>query len=417
MLLPPNHAPAETIDEASARYRGWRVVIACFTIAMFAWGFGFYGHGVFLAELRATRGWPASLISGATTLYYFVGAIAVIYVSDAVRRFGPRWVMFAGLMMIAAAALWVGIVAAPWQLYAAYLLMSAGWAATTVGAISNVLGLWFSARRGLAINLALNGASMAGVVVIPALVLLIGKIGFEPAVAVVTAAMLVVILPMLFFWVDRPAVALVDRPNLDAAGIVIAPWTRPEALRSWRFWSIGLPFALALMAQAGFLVHEIAILEPSLGRASAGAAVAVTTAMAIVGRLTLGMVIDRFDQRMVTALSLASQVLALGVLIATRDAVPLFIAVAIFGFSVGNLITFPALIVQREFEPASFGMLTALVSSVWQIGASSGPLLLGAIHDLTESYTAPIAVCAALDLAAAAVILMRPHRTYRRTIT
>ena len=64
---------------------------------------------------------------------------------------------------------------------------------------------------------------------------------------------------------------------------------------------------------------------------------------------------------------------------------------------------------QREFEPASFGMLTALVSSVWQIGASSGPLLLGAIHDLSGSYTAPIYVCASLELAAAMLILMRPR--------
>jgi cyanate permease len=171
------------------------------------------------------------------------------------------------------------------------------------------------------------------------------------------------------------------------------------------------------MAQAGFLVHEIAILEPSLGRAEAGAAVALTTSMAIVGRLTLGMVIDRLDQRWVTALSLASQVAALAAMIWTRDALPLFAAVAVFGFSVGNLITFPALIVQREFEPASFGMLTALVSSAWQFGASSGPLLLGGIHDLAGGYTGPIIVCAALDLSAAVVILMRPRSTYRRTIT
>jgi cyanate permease len=71
--------------------------------------------------------------------------------------------------------------------------------------------------------------------------------------------------------------------------------------------------------------------------------------------------------------------------------------------------------VQREFDAASFGMLTALVSSVWQIGASSGPLLLGAIHDVAGSYTPPIIVCAALDLSAAAVILMRPRVTTQQT--
>jgi cyanate permease len=102
-------------------------------------------------------------------------------------------------------------------------------------------------------------------------------------------------------------------------------------------------------------------------------------------------------------------VVAIGLVLASREPMVLYAAVALFGFSVGNLITFPALIVQREFEPASFGMLTALVSSVWQIGASSGPLLLGAIHDFAGSYTAPMVVCAALALAAGVLILLRPE--------
>ena len=33
-------------DEASPRYAGWRVVLACFLAAVFCWGFGLYGHGV-----------------------------------------------------------------------------------------------------------------------------------------------------------------------------------------------------------------------------------------------------------------------------------------------------------------------------------------------------------------------------------
>lgn len=49
---------------------GWPVVLACFCLAVFAWGFGFYGQSVYLAALRDTRGWSTSLISGATTTYY-----------------------------------------------------------------------------------------------------------------------------------------------------------------------------------------------------------------------------------------------------------------------------------------------------------------------------------------------------------
>ena len=39
-------------------------------------------------------------------------------------------------------------------------------------------------------------------------------------------------------------------------------------MRRRAFWTITLPFALALMAQVGFIVHLIALLEPKLGRAA-----------------------------------------------------------------------------------------------------------------------------------------------------
>ena len=39
-----------TIDEASFRYDGWRIVVVCFLVATFGWGLGFYGQSVYLAE-------------------------------------------------------------------------------------------------------------------------------------------------------------------------------------------------------------------------------------------------------------------------------------------------------------------------------------------------------------------------------
>jgi hypothetical protein len=50
--------------------------------------------------------------------------------------------------------------------------MAVGWAMMSVGAITNIL------KRGLAISLALNGASFSGVVVVPALVFLADAAGF-----------------------------------------------------------------------------------------------------------------------------------------------------------------------------------------------------------------------------------------------
>ena len=68
-----------------------------------------------------------------------------------------------------------------------------------------------------------------------------------------------------------------------------------------------LPFALGIGAQVGFLVHQLAFLQPKIGLQTASYAVAVTTVMAVLGRLVVGAVIDRLNQRIVSAVSFVSQ--------------------------------------------------------------------------------------------------------------
>ena len=92
---------ATETDEASARYHGWRVVLACFVMAALVWGFGFYGHGFYLAELQRRHGWPASLMGSATTLYYLLSALLVVFIADAIRRFGARACAIAGALALA----------------------------------------------------------------------------------------------------------------------------------------------------------------------------------------------------------------------------------------------------------------------------------------------------------------------------
>ena len=404
--------PAESLQETSPRYPGWHVVAVCFVMALFCWGFGFYGHSVYLAELQRRHGWPAGLIAGASTIYYLFGALLVAFVGDAIARLGPRHFVLAGLGFMAASAALLPAITAPWQLYAVYLLMAFGWAALSLGAITNLIGLWFRERRGLAISLALNGASCGGIVVAPMLVLLIEHTGFATAMLIATGVMLVVLGPLVLAWMDRPpslqAMRSDDHNNGHPAPIIAPHWTKREALRSLRFWTASAPFALALAAQVGFLVHQIAFLSPVIGRSGAALAVAVTTTMAVIGRVGLGTIIDRLNQRLTSAVSFSSQAAALFLMTQTGDPTMLLAACAVYGFSVGNLITFPALIIQREFDPASFGMLISLSTAIGQFTYAFGPGLLGLVRDLTGDYTAALFVCIGLNLAATAIILMRP---------
>jgi MFS family permease len=407
-MADPHTSP---VDETSRQYHGWRVVAACFALAVLSWGFGFYGHAFYLAELQRLHGWPASLIASATTTYYLLGALLVIFVNDAMARFGISACVLLGAVALAATTAALPFIMLPWQLFAVYGVMALAWATMSLGAINNIIGLWFHERRGLAISLALNGASFSGIVVVPALVFLTGFAGFTVAMLTGAAIVLLLAVPLALTTLRMPLPQLAGASRAGFTGQPAAPtaWTRGAALRSLAFWSVSVPFALAITAQAGFLVHQIAFLEPAVGRYAAGIAVAVTTGMAITGRLTLGTIAHRLNLRMAIALSFIAQAAALGAMTQSASPPVLLTACAVYGFSVGNLITFPALIVQREFEPAAFGMLIGLSTGISQFTYAFGPGLLGFVRDATGSYTISLVVCILLNLTAAAIIIRRPR--------
>src|SRR5260221_12369407 len=141
-----------SVEESSLRYDGWRVSVVCFVVAMFCWGFGLYSHGIYLAELQRLFGWSTSLISGATTAYYLLTASLVVFVSDAILRFGPRRIFLTGTCCLGSAVALLAFIAAPWQLYLVYLIMPVGSAAVPGGGVTHLLGLRLNHPSRLALN-------------------------------------------------------------------------------------------------------------------------------------------------------------------------------------------------------------------------------------------------------------------------
>ncbi|MBR0869336.1 MFS transporter [Bradyrhizobium tropiciagri] len=396
-------------DETSPRYAGWRVVFACFLLALSIFGFALYGQGVYLVELQRLNGWPASLISGASTLSLLIGNVIVIFTDEIVARLGLKRLALAGIASLAGSMALLAIASAPWMLYVAFALMSLGWVGMGTVVISALVGAWFEKRRGLAISLAFLGASSGGVIVTPLLVLLVTHVGFQAAMLTAAAVMLAVLVPVTLAWVGPPpassAASMSMRdPSKPSESAATGSITRGQAVRQLAFWTIAIPFALGVMAQVGFIVHQIAMLEPKVGPVRAGVAVSVMTAMAIVGRLSLGVVADRLDPRLAAAASLFSQAVALATISQTDDVRLVLAASALFGFSVGNLITLPPLIIHREFDAASFTVVMGLFTAISGTLGALGPVLIGLVRGWSGGYGTALVLSIGLEVVAAVIV-------------
>ena len=395
-------------------FPGWNVVGATFVMALFSFGLGFYGISVHVATLQRLHGWSAAAVSAPVTVYYVAGALLTVWIGDLFERFGPRAVVIGGSLTMAAGLAALGRAIEPWQLYPAFLLMSLGWGAMSGAAINIILAPWFQRRRGLAVSLAFNGATLGGVLIAPALVLLIEEVGFTRALTVAGLVFLGVMLPLAAGLMRRGPTTLGLGPDGDPPSTVAGPSgtgaapSRADALRTWRFWSVSAPFALGLAAQVGVLTHLVALVTPALGSGGAARALSATTAAAVVGRLMTGFVIDRVDRRRAASATLAVQIAGLGLLAWAPSAPLVYAGCALFGLGVGNLTTLPGLILAVEWPRERFGALVGLVVAINQFTFAFGPSLVGVLRDGAGTYGPALGACAALQAMAAGMILLGP---------
>jgi len=398
-------------------YHGWLVVAAAFLVALYGFGLGFYGPGIYLVALKALHGWPVRELSSAITTYYVFGATLLFFwVGSLFDRHGARVVVVVGTVAMACGVVLLALVTQPWHVYAAFAVMSVGWATMSGAAINIIVAPWFDRRRGLAVSWALNGASAGGIIIAPLLTFLIAEFGFAFAIASVSASMLATLIPVAMVAL-RPRRADEYDPVERASDPDKAPESSTTSaakassfrlttlLRSGAFISISVPFALGLTAQVGFLTHQIGFLSPTIGTIAAGWAVSLTTFAAVLGRIATGSIADRFDRRAVACVNFVVQTLGMAILATATVPAMLYLGCALFGLGVGNTTSLPGLLVQQEFPKQHFARIVSIAVAINQFSFAFGPSLLGQLEHAEGSYVTGLLVCLSMEALAAFIII------------
>src|SRR6516225_7825693 len=181
---------------------GWKVAWAAFVIAACGAGAGLYGPSVFLPVLHASRGWPVSVISAAITTHFLLSACIVNYLPELHRRYPLAAVTRMGALSCGLGLITWSVADAPWQLLLAAILTGAGWATTSSAAINAMIARWFERERPKALSLAINGASVGGILFPPIWVALITYLGLVPSTIVVSAVIVLIVWSLAYRFLD-----------------------------------------------------------------------------------------------------------------------------------------------------------------------------------------------------------------------
>jgi MFS family permease len=370
---------------------------------------------VFLAALLEEFRWSRASLAGVFSIYAFLYPLIGSVAGQLTDRFGPRLVISAGGCLLGGAMIAMAFVSQLWQPYLVYgLVAGVGMSAAYVPCNATVVR-WFVVRRGLAVGVAMSGAS-AGTFVLPLVAqTLVGSVGWRTAYlmfGIAIAATLLLVAPLMRRDPESLGLLPDGRRHATRAPVATEPsaWPLARAIKSRVFWVLAATFALTWVPVFIPLVHLVPFAR-DLGHSPMTAAWVVSSlgAGAVTGRLVMGPLSDRVGRIAALRFALALQGAACLAFLAAHGIVTLLAAAALYGYGYASVSTlFPPLVTDffgRAYAGAIVGALFAIAGSMGGLG----PWIGGVLYDATGAYTSTWIVCAILNALALSVFtLARP---------
>lgn len=355
-----------------------------------------YSLGAFMQPLQDEFGWSRAQTSAGLTIVGMAAAVAALPIGLMVDRLGPRRVGLVGAVLMALAFGLMGTATGSmsnWLLLWAVLAFASFWVQTTVW--TSAVASRFETSRGLAFAVTLSGGSLAAAVFPPLATAFIGQWGWRGAFFGLAALWggLVVVAVWLFFrgaQDDRTVTAVqpgVDAPEVPA--VELPGVTLAEGLRSATFYKLLIAAGLFAFTTLGIVVHLVPILrDAGAGPVAAAGTAALVGVFSIVGRLGVGLLLDRLPGRVVGACAYLVPILGCAALLIDGSSpVSQTVAAALFGLTLGAEVDVIAYLASRYFGLKNFGGLFGGLVAALSLGTAFGPLAAGATSDHFGGYT------------------------------
>ncbi|OYW83845.1 MAG: hypothetical protein B7Z20_11950, partial [Sphingobium sp. 32-64-5] len=327
-------------DAASIRQEwkaGWTVVLAS-GLGFIISGIHLYSIGLFLQPLEHEFGWARSEITGAMLIPSIFAFFLSPLFGHFVDRWGARRIGLAGAASyFLAFALLAFTGAEIWMWWALWVLLALSLVLVKPTVWSAALSSRFSAGRGFALAVALCGTGVGSMITPLAANFLIDHYGWRIAFAGLGLGWGAIILPILLLCffdardLGRRTVAQMAAP-MSLTGLTVR-----QGLRSRAFYTLAAVALIATSMIVGTVVHLVPLLSGNgIARATAAVIAGTLGITSILGRLTVGYLLDKAKGPHIAAISLGMPAISAALLLLAPGSVPVaIVAAAILGLSIG----------------------------------------------------------------------------------
>jgi MFS family permease len=388
---------------SEAPYR-WVIVAAGGLLGCVAVG-GMFSLPVFLRPIAQDTGWSITGVSTAMTIAFVAMAFGSIAWGSLSDRLGPRVVVLAGSVLLAASL----AVASRMRSLLAFQLIFGVLVGGSVAAIfapmmACVTG-WFETRRSLAVSLVSAGMGMAPMTMSPLAAWLVSHYDWRTALLIISALVAAIMIPVSFL-VRRPPALAGHGAALQPAGDSAPEMSRSEALRSPQFITLLATNFFCCAAHSGPIFHTVSYaVTCGIPLVLAVSIYSVEGLAGLGGRVAFGLLGDRLGAKRVLVAGLLVQAFGTLGYLAARELATFYTVAALFGFIYAGVMPLYSVIARENFPLRMMGTVIGGMVMAGGLGMATGPVTGGLIYDRFSSYSWLFITCFSLGVGAFLIAL------------
>jgi len=400
-------------------FYGWWIVGASFVIALLAGGVVLYGFTAIFEPISVEQNWSYTQVSIAASIRSVEAGLLAPLSGWLVDRLGPRKMIFAGALFIAAGLFVISYCSSLSMFYGGFVLIAIGSDCTGSTVLITAVTHWFKKRLGLAGGLTVAGFGFGGLLV-PFMTMLIDSLGWRTAIFVLAIVVLVLMVPLSLLFRHKPEQygLLPDgTPAQTAETSRSRPIeTQPEvsftfkrALKTPTFWILAVVFMFHNIALQAVVTHSMPY-STSIGiqRATASIIAMMIPLTSILARVLFGWLGDRMPKRWLVIVGFA--LMCAGLLsLAFMSSVGFWLVVPFlifFGFGYGGNIGVRPSFAREIFGRSNFGAIFGTIIGICSVGGMLGPILGGMAFDNWNSYVGLWLILAILPVISVIALLV-----------
>jgi MFS family permease len=384
-------------------FYGWYIVMGLAVVGVVSIGMGNVNLGLYIPPMSKELDIKQSLF-GLTQTARLVGfSMSSWFIGRILDQYGARIPLAIAGAFMGVAMVGLSYTQTGWQLVALFFLKGIiGMEGAGGNLFQSVpLSRWFIRQRGKAMSMVFLGTPIGIFILCPLTQFLIDTASWRSAWLILGGggSLAIIIVALLVIRKEPQSMGLqpdgvppdgreAEADHLKGVQSPIEyPWTRPQAVRTFTFWSLSTVMGLRMLCISSLSLFRIPFyieqgISPQLVAWALSAEAVVAAAIAI----PAGWAVDMFQPRFVATASLCITILVFLVTMNVTTTWHVFLATVLFGAAAASFMVIQAAMWPAYFSGINIGSIRGLAVPVMTVFSAIGAPLTGVVKDATGSY-------------------------------